>query len=93
MKHTKSIASERRRRRLITLVWTTLLAAITIFLIYKELTAVLYILATLGVTALLLIVAFSDLRPAEKSLDDPNRVNDSAALGSGITSTFGAKRS
>ncbi|HYJ88408.1 MAG TPA: hypothetical protein VEW46_20245 [Pyrinomonadaceae bacterium] len=93
MKHTKSIASERRRRRLITLVWTTLLAAITIFLIYKEMTAVLYILATLGVTALLLIVAFSDLRPGEKSLDDSNRVNDSAALGSGITSTFGAKRS
>ena len=92
MKRTKSIASERRRRRLITFVWTTLLAAITIFLIYKEMTAVLYILATLGVTALLLIVAFSDLRPAEKSSSDPNRINDSAALGSGITSTFGAKR-
>ena len=78
---------------MITLVWTMLLAAITIFLIYKELTAVLYILATLGVTGLLLIVAFSDLRRGEKSLDDPNRINDSAALGSGITSTFGAKRS
>lgn len=91
MNRTKSIASERRRRRLITFVWTTLLAAITIFLIYKEMTAVLYILATLGVTALLLIVAFSDLRPAEKSQGDPNRINDSAALGSGITSTFGAK--
>jgi hypothetical protein len=93
MNRTKSIASERRRRRLITLVWTTLLAAVTIFLIYKELTAVLYILATLGVTGLLVVVAFADLRPAEKSLDDPNRVNDSAALGSGITSTFGARRS
>ncbi len=93
MNRTKSIASERRRRRLITLVWTTLLTAVTIFLIYKELTAVLYILATLGVTSLLVVVAFADLRPSDKSLDDPNRVNDSAALGSGITSTFGARRS
>ena len=93
MKRTKSMASERRRRRLITFVWTALLAAVTIFLIYKELTAVLYILATLGVTALLLIVGLSDLRRAEKSVDDPKRINDSAALGSGITSTLGAKRS
>ncbi len=93
MNRTKSIASERRRRRLITFVWTTLLAAITIFLIYKELTAVLYILATLGVTGLLVVVALADLRSSEKTLDDPSRVNDSAALGSGITSTFGAKRS
>ena len=93
MKHSKSIASERRRRRMITFVWTTLLAAVTIFLIYKEMTAVLYILATLGVCGLLVLVALADLRPMEKTLDDPNRINDSAALGSGITSTFGSKRS
>lgn len=93
MKRTKSIASERRRRKLFTLLWTALLAVGTIALIYWEMTAVLYILATLGVTALLVIVALADLDRAGKSLDDPNRVNDSAALGSGITSTFGSNQS
>jgi membrane protein YdbS with pleckstrin-like domain len=93
MKHTKSVASERRRRKLFTIVWSLLLAAVTITLIYWEMTAVLYILATLGVTALLVMVAMSDLRPAGKSLEDSTRVNDSAAIGNGITSTFGAKQS
>lgn len=93
MKHTKSVASERRRRRLFTFLWSALIAIGTILLIYWEMTAVLYILATLGVTALLVIVALSDLRRGEKSLGDSQRINDSAALGSGITSTFGGGQS
>ena len=43
-------AIKKRRRRLITLAWVAALALVTIVLIYKEQTAVLYILATLGVT-------------------------------------------
>ncbi|MEK6279872.1 MAG: hypothetical protein AABN95_05920 [Acidobacteriota bacterium] len=93
MKHKKSVASERRRRKLFTFGWSALLAAVTITLIYWEMTAVLYILATLGVTALLVVVALSELRPAGESLEDSTRINDSAAIGSGITSTFGAKQS
>ena len=93
MKRTQNVASERRRRKLFTFVWAILLGAATIALIYWEMTALLYILATLGVTALLVVVALSDLRPADKTLEDPNRLNDAAAIGSGITSTFGAKRS
>jgi hypothetical protein len=64
----------------------------TIALIYWEMTAVLYIVATLGVSVLLVIVALSDLHRGEKSLSDSQGINDSAALGSGITSTFGANR-
>lgn len=57
----KTLAGDRRRRKLITLLWTLGLAAVVITLIYLEKTAVLYILCTLGITALLMIVAFSDL--------------------------------
>jgi len=55
----------RRRRRLITYGWVSAMALIVIFLIYKEHTALLYILATLGVTALLAVVAVADLRGNE----------------------------
>ena len=58
--------TKKRRRRLITLAWVAALALVTIVLIYKEQTAVLYILATLGVTALLVIVAVADLEDKHK---------------------------
>jgi hypothetical protein len=51
----------RRRRRTITYLWIFGLAVLTISLIHWEQTALLYILATLGVTALLLVVALADL--------------------------------
>jgi uncharacterized membrane protein YhaH (DUF805 family) len=54
-----------RNKRLITYLWVLVLAIVTIVLIYKEQTAVLYILATLGVTAILLVVAFADLSKGE----------------------------
>ena len=57
----RTLAADRRRRKLITLLWAALLTIAVIILIYKELTAVLYIICTLGVAVLLIIVAFSDL--------------------------------
>lgn len=62
----KSLADDRRRRRLITALWVVGLSTLIIVLIYKELTAILYILATLGVTVLLLIVANSDLNQTDR---------------------------
>jgi uncharacterized membrane protein YhaH (DUF805 family) len=50
-----------RNKKLLTYLWVAVLAIVTIVLIYKEQTAVLYILATLGVTAILCVVAFADL--------------------------------
>jgi len=58
----KTLAGDRRRRKLTTVLWALGLSLVVILLIYFEKTAILYILCTLGVTALLLIVAFSDLR-------------------------------
>lgn len=83
----RNVADDRRRRKLITILWTALLAIGTIILIYKEQTALLYILATLGVTALLVVVAMADLAHAEKLTNDSRRSDDSAAIGSGITSS------
>ena len=60
----RSLASG-RNRKLITYLWIAALAVLTIFLIYKEQTALLYILATLGVTAILVIVALADLSQGE----------------------------
>ncbi len=89
----RNAADDRRRRKMITVLWTALLAIGTIIMIYKEMTAVLYIVATVGVTALLVVVAMADLSASEKLTNDSRRGNDSAAIGSGITSTFGAKQS
>ena len=92
MKRTRNSVGDRRRRKLFTVLWSALLAVVTITLIYKEMTALLYILATLGVTALLVVVAMADLTSRENTSND-SAINDSAAIGSGITSTFGNKQS
>lgn len=61
----KTLAGDRRRRKLITVLWALALSLVVILLIYFEKTAILYILCTLGVTALLLVVAFSELKHEE----------------------------
>ncbi len=71
MTRKRNVVADRRRRRMITILWTAVLAIGTIILIYKEMTAVLYILATVGVTALLLVVAMADLAHAERLTNDP----------------------
>jgi hypothetical protein len=76
-----------------TVLWTGVLALATIVMIYREMTALLYILATIGVTALLVIVAQSDLAQTENVSAEPPRMDDSAAIGSGIQSTFGSNKS
>jgi hypothetical protein len=63
--NSKTLAGDRRRRKLMTVLWALLLAVVVITLIYLERTAILYILCTLGVTALLVIVALSDLAHAD----------------------------
>jgi hypothetical protein len=67
-----------RSRRLNTLLWVAALAAIIIALIRFEQTAILYILATLGVTALLVVVATADLKGAQGITGDPVPADDAA---------------
>jgi hypothetical protein len=77
-----------RSRRLNTFLWVAALAAIIIALIRYEQTALLYILATLGVTALLVIVAMADLKGADGVASDTLPTVDAAAIGSGPQGTL-----
>lgn len=62
-------AKQNRKRRWITYLWILGLLLVVSLLIYFERTALLYVLATLGVTALLVIVAVADLGAGDRSLD------------------------
>ena len=78
------MAGDRRRRKLMTFLWSLGLALVVIVLIYLEKTAILYILCTLGVTVLLMIVAFSDLAHGESANPQLAQADD-AAGGAGKT--------
>jgi peptidoglycan/LPS O-acetylase OafA/YrhL len=81
------IKRRKRNRRLITLGWIVGMAVLVIVLLYKEKADWLYVLATLGVTALLIIVAVADLGGGRKGVEEASLGDDSAALGSGIPAT------
>jgi hypothetical protein len=76
-------------RRLKTFLWIAAFSALVIGLLYYEQAAILYLLATLGLTGLLVVVAMSDLngskRPGASELGD-----DSAAIGDGLTGATAA---
>lgn len=93
MKSTRSVAQDKRRRKLVALLWVGVIAVGTMILLYYEMTAVLYILATLGVTAILVIVAVSDLAQGEKHAGALPVADDSAVIGSGIVSAYGTNKS
>lgn len=57
----KTLAGDRRRRKLNTALWSLGVAIVVIALIYWERIAILYLLCTVSIAVLLLIVAFSDL--------------------------------
>jgi Flp pilus assembly protein TadB len=76
----KTLAGDRRRRKLMTMLWALALAAVVITLIYLEKTAILYILCTLGVSVLLLIVAFSDLAHGEAKGQQLAQSTDAAGV-------------
>lgn len=63
-----------------TLAWSLGLGVVVIALIYLEKTAILYILCTLGVTALLLIVAMSDLAHADERQGQMDQTKDAAGV-------------
>ena len=80
---TTAVRTARRRRRMITYSWILGLAILTIALIYWEQTALLYILATLGVTLLLVIVALADLAHAEQVTNPGPPVDQATTIRAG----------
>jgi hypothetical protein len=82
----RNLAADRRRRKLITGLWALGLSAVVIVLIVLEKTAILYILATLGVSALLAIVAVSDLDQTENTpQESPALKGDAASVATPIS--------
>ncbi len=81
-----------KRRRGFTYLWILCLAAVIFILIYKEWTEVLYILATVGVTALLVVVALADIGHAGPPSEVSGQLADAQAAGSGITSKMSAPK-
>jgi hypothetical protein len=78
------ITPRTKKRRNVTYLWIFGLAVLVFVLIYFEKTELLYVLATLGVTALLVIVATANLGEHERS---ENALTDAQAAGTGISST------
>jgi cobalamin biosynthesis protein CobD/CbiB len=64
-----------KRARGFTYLWILVLAVSTFLLIYFEQTSLLYILATLGVTILLVVVALADLGRSERTSDTSQMSN------------------
>lgn len=77
-----------KKRRGLSYLWIFAFAVLIFLLIYFQLTALLYVLATIGVTTLLIIVAASDLGRSERSSDG---AADAQAAGSGISSRMPRK--
>ena len=69
-----------RRARGFTYLWIFGLSISVFLLIYFEQTSLLYILATLGVTILLVVVALADLGRTELS-SDPMQMSNAPAPG------------
>lgn len=88
------LASNRGRKtggRNRSLLWIVGVGLIVFLLIYFEQTAILYVLATVGVTVLLMIVAFADLKGVPNADELPKTNDDAAAIGTGISSTLPAQ--
>ena len=79
-----TLAVDKRRRKLITTLWALGLGLLVIVLIYLERADVLYILCTLGVAALLMVVAFSDLLHAD-SKPEASQETDAAGVATKVS--------
>lgn len=81
------VKRRKRKSRLITLAWIVGTAILIIVLLYKERSDWLYVLATLALTVLLVVVAMADLGGGRSGVDEASLGDDSASIGSGLTST------
>ena len=83
-----TLAADRRRRKTITAIWLAGLTLGVVLLIYWEQSAILYILATLGITGLLAVVAMSDLSHSDKTSGQLSPTVDASAIANEVTSSY-----
>ncbi len=74
-----SSSTIRKRTRRNTIIWVAAISAIVIALLYAEQIAMLYVLATLSVTALLVVVARANFGEAKRATESVS-FDDSAAI-------------
>jgi hypothetical protein len=72
-------SNKNKRSRWFTYLWIFGLAVSVFLLIYFEQTSLLYILATLGVTILLIIVATADLGQSERSAESSAQMSEASS--------------
>lgn len=87
------VALAPKRRRRMGIMWILVMAAVIIALMATEQIALLYVLATLGVSALLVVVALADLRGSQRRTVHLPLGDDAAAIESGISSSFSRRDS
>ena len=80
-------SSMRRKRRLSTFLWVSVLAAVVITLLVTEQVALLYVLATLSVAGLLIVVALADLGGARRAVTEVAPLDDAAAIADGTATS------
>ena len=76
----RTLAGDRRRRKMITALWALGVGALVIALIYLERTAILYILSTVSIAVLLFIVAFSDLAHGDAKEPEMAQATDASGV-------------
>ena len=76
----RTLAGDRRRRKLITAAWALGVSILVIVLIYLEKTAILYILTTVSIAVLLMIVALSDLAHTDSAGQQLAQSNDAPGV-------------
>ena len=76
----RTLAGDRRRRKMITALWSLGVGVLMIVLIYLERTAILYILSTVSIAVLLFIVAFSDLAHADAKGQEVAQAGDAPGV-------------
>lgn len=85
-KRTRAAAASRKARRRNTIIITVAIVAFVATMIIYEQVALLYVLSTLSVTALLIVVGWSNIEGARRPAGEPP-LDDAAAVGAGITAT------
>jgi len=83
----------RKRRRRNSLLVSAVAVIIIVVLLMLEQVALLYLISTLGVAALLLVVAFADLHGAQQTVPVPAPADDAAAIADGVSGTAAAPSS
>lgn len=81
----RAAVSAQKKRRRNTYLISAVVVAFVIGMIYYEQVALLYVLSTFSIVALLIVVAWSDMGEAKRPAGEPPPLDDAASVGSGIT--------